>query len=408
MSSTVNAFLDDLRQWARTKNDALLVRALRSPCSGVAPDAAAAYATVALRDGLLLDAIERSHLPLPSSERDALLRFASNVRSITDETDIAALFDIDVALCHPEVQLRSNCLEGPFQLLDPITPDEPAPVRFRKSHFSASALNTHAECERKWYYRYLCGAVEDPGSSAATYGTAFHAALEDFHGEFPRPSPDLEQPMRKRIVGDINWAFERFRNNFDSPVEVELHKRRAQRTAQRYVDWLVSESKRAPFSVVGREMATELDLEGFKFIGYIDRVDRDDRTGAISIIDYKTGSIATSAAEYREKVHSFREFQLPFYYWAQTAAGETVSRLSLIPLKDALLDVRPISLDVGATISQMDLERSRARMIEICDTLTSGRQKQFPVTDDPSACTYCAYKRACAEKPHDERGKFGR
>ncbi len=405
--NAANAFLDDLRRWARTKNDALLVRALRSPCSGVAPDAAAAYATVASRNGFLLDAIDRSHLPLPASERDALLRFAANVRAITDDTDIATLFGLTSFEASPrEAPKDDNGHE--FQLCDPVTPDEPGPVRFRKSHFSASALNTHAECERKWYYRYVCGAVDDPGSSAATYGTAFHAALEDFHGEFPRPSPDLEQAMRKRIVGDINWAFERFRNNFDTVVEVELHKRRAQRTAQRYVDWIVSESKRAPFSVIGREMATELDLEGFKFIGYIDRVDRDDRTGAISIIDYKTGSIATNAAEYREKVVKLREFQLPFYYWALTATGETVARLALIPLKDALLDVRPIALDVGSTITPAELERSRARMVEICSSLTSGEKTQFPVTSDSSACTYCAYKLACAEKPHAEREKFGR
>ncbi len=63
-------------------------------------------------------------------------------------------------------------------------------------------------------------------------------------------------------------------------------------------------------------------------------------------MDYKTGSIAMSAAEYREKVRRFRDFQLPFYYWARTAAGDRVTKLVLIPLRDALLDVRPIILDV--------------------------------------------------------------
>ena len=63
-----------------------------------------------------------------------------------------------------------------------------AGVRARQTHFSASALNAYAECARKWYYRYVCAAVEDAPSSASTYGTAFHAALEDFHGEFPQPT----------------------------------------------------------------------------------------------------------------------------------------------------------------------------------------------------------------------------
>ena len=418
-SHHAEAFIDALSGWARTKDDSLLVRALRSPFSKVAHDAAAAYAA-ASRAEPLLDAIERTRLPLPPDERDALIHFATKVRSITPDTDIAKLYNV-----HSPSRLAPLAPQDDtavFKLVDPVVREDGAPVRVRTTHFSASALNSYAECARKWFYRYVCNAVDDPGSSAATYGTAFHAALEDFHGEFPQPSPDLEAAMRARIIGDINWAFERYRNDFDTAVEVELHKRRAQRTAQRYVDWLVAESKREPFTVIGRELATELDLEGYQFIGYIDRVDRADRTGNIAIIDYKTGSIATSAAEYRDKVRAFREFQLPFYYWAQREKGETVSRLALIPLKDALLDVRPISLEVVAfdkseerkasgpagTITEADLERARTRMIEICSSLTSAKVTKFDVTTDASACTYCAYASACADKPHDEREKFGR
>ncbi len=41
--------------------------------------------------------------------------------------------------------------------------------------------------------------------------------------------------------------------------------------------------------------------EGRPFVGYIDRLDRDERSGGIGVVDYKTGSIATSAAEYRRE-----------------------------------------------------------------------------------------------------------
>lgn len=415
--SLARAFADDLHAWQRTGNDAVLARALRSPCSGVPHDTAAAYATAATRIGSLLDAIARSRIAVPVEEREALLRFSERVRSITDDTDIAALF---------ELKLRDDGTneddDAAFDLAQAQTPDPTGPVRARQTHFSASALNAYAECARKWYYRYACAAVEDPGSSASTYGTAFHAALEDFHGEFPQPTVALEREMRQKIEGYVNWAFERYRNDFDTAVEVELHKRRAQRTAQRYVDWLIAESKRAPFTVIGREIAAQLDLDGFAFVGYIDRIDRDDRTGSVAIIDYKTGSIATSAGEYRDKVRKFRDFQLPFYYWARSAEGDRVARLALIPLKDALLDVAPVSLEVvpiagteskrneapAGTITVGELELARAKMIEICRDLTSGAVERFPVTNDPSACTYCAYAYACADRPHDERERFGR
>jgi len=228
--------------------------------------------------------------------------------------------------------------------------------------------------------------------------------------------------MRRRIVDDVKWAFERNRDGFDTAIEFELQLRRAQRTAQRYVDWLMLQERRAPFEVIGREVPANIELGRHAFVGFIDRLDRDERSGNVAVVDYKTGNIAASAAEYREKVRTFRDFQLPFYYWARTEAGDRVSRLALLPLKDALLDVRPVELEVTAgrddakqrkdaatgTISVADLERARTRMIEICDRLTSGEIERFAVATDPAACTYCAYALACAGKPAPPEEKFGR
>ena len=417
-ASPAAAFVADLRAWLDTGDDALLIRALRSPCSGVPHDIAAAYATVAARAPTLLDAIARGRIAVPPDERDALLRFAERVRTLEPGTDILAHF----TRCD-EKRGAAPAGESRELVLPEANERSPAAgVRARQTHFSASALNAYAQCARKWYYRYVCAAVEDAPSSASTYGTAFHAALEDFHADFPRPGAQEESAMRESIRRHVTWAFERFRDQFDSTVEMELQRRRALRTAQRYIDWVLAEAARAPFTVIGREIPVSLDLDGFDFVGFIDRLDRDDRTGAVSIFDYKTGSIATSAAEYRDEVRNFADFQLPFYYWAQTAQGERVFRLALIPLKDALLDVQPVSLEVvlvpqaqtrrsdspSGTISVAELERARGRMVEICTELTGGKLEHFAVTRDPSACTYCAYRDACADRPHAERERFGR
>ncbi len=164
-----------------------------------------------------------------------------------------------------------------------------------------------------------------------------------------------------------------------------------------------------------------MQIEGYDFVGYIDRLDRDQRTGNVAVIDYKTGSIAATATEYREKVRAFKDFQLPFYYWARTAAGDRVSRLALIPLKDALLDVRPIELEVvpvpaeiarsqssTGVIPLAELERARTRMVELCAELTSGTTTLFAVATDPDACTYCAYTLACRNRPHPPEQRFAR
>jgi len=398
---------------------------IRSSCSGVPHDVGAAYATLAGRTGDLLDAIDRGRLALPPPERDRVLLFARRarlVRALPEDSREAALRSaigstfgleqsFDCAQDDATIKQPFDCAQGDrggeIELAEPVEREEAGGVARWQKHFSASALNAYGECARKWFYRYACAAVEDPGSSASAYGTAFHLALEDFHGDFPRPRGAERSPMRSRMRECVTWAFERNRDGFETRVEFELQVRRAQRTAHRYVDWLLVQELEAPFEVLGREVSAELDLDGRAFVGFIDRLDRDERTGDIGVVDYKTGSIATSAAEYGEKVRRFRDFQLPFYYWARTAAGDRVTKLVLIPLKDALLDVRPVVLEVGKTIKLADLERSRERMIELSTLLASGEIRRFEPTENPTACTYCAYQTACADKPPAEAQRFG-
>jgi RecB family exonuclease len=417
-SARVRSFVDDAIRWHQTGSQAILLRLIRSEFSGVSHDVAAAYATLAARAGTLLDAIDRGRLALPADERDNLLRFARRARRVAaippeSDEDVVSQGIVDAFELAPETGQTEpgwevgSKIEAAIDLAEPVVPEEPAGVAGWRKHFSASALNTYADCRRKWFYKYACGAVEDRGSGAAAYGSAFHLALEDFHGEFPRPSGSEVAAMRRRIRECITWAFERNRDGFETPVEFELQVRRAQRTAQRYVDWLLAQEKEAPFEVLGREVPAELDLEGRPFVGYIDRLDREVRSGGIGVVDYKTGNIATSAAEYCEQVRRFLDFQLPFYYWARTLAGDRVTRLVLIPLKDALLDVHPIVLHVGRTIGLEELERSRRRMIELSGELASGEIRHFETAKDPAACTYCAYATACAEKPPPHARRFG-
>jgi RecB family exonuclease len=303
----------------------------------------------------------------------------------------------------------------------PVPPQPPVPVPTRRSTFSASSLNAFAECERKWYFRYVCAAVEDRGSSASFYGIAFHAALEDFHTTHTRFADADPAAVAAALDFAIAASFDRHRTRFDAPVEFELQKRRARRTGKRYAAWLVERARREPFTVVGCETSADVSLGGHPFVGFIDRLDRNDATGEITVVDYKTGAIATSAGDYLDDVLAFRDFQLPFYYWARTAAGDRVTRLALVPLKDALLDVAPVELTIvtrrakgaraNATAGQIgidDLERARDRMIELASTLAMPHIAHYRATDDPDACRYCAYHDACRERPAPATERFGR
>lgn len=458
-----------LLRYAQSQNDADARTALLAPLSGVHPDDARTLLTAAgqraglletIAKGALADATRFAHklglvsaaYKTPDASAQSVLSAIAGAFGIDDPVTAAALervardFDGARAFAEPweahdlvaeiEAELasappRSAPLDG-LAPAEPVADESPAPVALRKLSFSASSLNAYAECARKWWFRYACAAVEDRGSSASFYGIAFHAALEDFHSEHARFDGADPTALASFLDFCVVAAFDRHRTRFDAPVEFELQKRRARRTAKKYFSWLLERARRAPFEVIGCETEAEVDLGSHRFVGFIDRLDRDDRTGSVTVVDYKTGSIATSADEYLAEVRAFREFQLPFYYWARTAAGDVVSRLALVPLKDALLDVAPVELEVvtrprpstssgqagegrasrskGTTgeIAIAELERARERMIALASELAGGTLSAFPATDDPEACRYCAYAEACRERPLALEERFGR
>jgi RecB family exonuclease len=466
-----------LLRYAASQSDADARRALLAPQSGVRPDDARTLLATAGDRANLLDVIAKGAVADANRFAHGLATLTAAYKSpdASAQTVLAALasafpfdpstssdqaapalaalervardFDAARAFAQPweardliaeiEAELaESPARTAPIAGVEPAAPvadEPPAPVATRKLSFSASSLNAYAECARKWWFRYACAAVEDRGSSASFYGIAFHAALEDFHATHTRFADGDGTALASVLDYCVVTAFDRHRTRFDAPVEFELQKRRARRTAKKYLSWLLERARRAPFEVIGCETQADVELGGHRFVGFIDRLDRDERTGTVTVVDYKTGSIATSAAEYLEEVRAFREFQLPFYYWARTAAGDVVSRLALVPLKDALLDVAPVELEVvtrarpepvegraprsrlstsagqaTGEIALAELERARERMIALASELASGSLAAFPATDDPNACRYCAYAEACRERPLALEERFGR
>jgi RecB family exonuclease len=383
-----------------------IARAYRVPDAGAA-DVLAAATRVLEIDPTTLAALARIARDF---DRARLLSPPWEARDLIDEIDAEL-----AGAREPAVTFAAE----PAAVVEP----EPAiPVTSKRATFSASSLNAFAECERKWYYRYVCAAVEDRGSSASFYGIAFHAALEDFHRTHTRFDGVDAAMLGAFLDYCVVAAFDRHRTRFDAPIEFELQKRRARRTAKRYLAWLLERARIAPFEVVGCEVPTEVDLGGFAFVGFIDRLDKDDATGTITVVDYKTGAIAKRASEYLAEVLAFEEFQLPFYYWARTAAGDVVSRLALVPLKDALLDVAPVELNVVAqarppargrdgasgTIAVAELEKARAEMISVARRLATPTIDSYAVASDPDACRYCSYKDACRDRPAVGEERFGR
>jgi hypothetical protein len=146
------------------------------------------------------------------------------------------------------------CASAALVALPAREPEERRSVRRRKTHYSASSLAAYAECERRWYYRYVCASVEDKGSSASFYGSAFHWALERFHEALStRRRRSARRPRKRNWTRWLQTAFERYRSGFETNGRIRTAARRARRTGRRYLAWFVERGATHPFSVIGTE-----------------------------------------------------------------------------------------------------------------------------------------------------------
>jgi|GEM_PF-1789242 len=290
--------------------------------------------------------------------------------------------------------------------------------------FSASRLNSFVKCSRRWFYEYLCAAIEEPTSMQAAYGRVLHAALEALHREIRLPAEHAASDMLQRLLLELDIAFGKSRGDFSSQLEYEVSRQRARRIAEQYVRWLEVESRRAPMEIAHVELSHRFSRGGHQFVGYIDRVDQPKGGGPVTIFDYKTGRIDADPKEYLEKVRRGEEAQLALYYAMRSDSGDKVGRIALVSLRDPrdpvwilaldivdeegpVVSAEPVSGVLGATCSRADLDASFDALLARCDLLTKVGIEHFAVGEDPP-CNYCAYNLSCRERPADGERIFAR
>jgi RecB family exonuclease len=281
------------------------------------------------------------------------------------------------------------------------------------------------KCPRRFFFEYLCDAVEERSTSNAVYGKVFHAALEALHREVRIPSAWQRGEVVDKLCMQLDAAFAIARRDFESELEYAVLRLRARQVARHYVRWLFEEAADAPLEISEVEERHDVLLGDHRFVGYIDRVDRPPGGGPVTILDYKTGRIEEDPEEYLRQVRSGDEAQLALYYAMRRARGDEVARVALVSIRDARDRTWVLALDVAgeagksvrprrdragvlrATCSLADLEASIAALTRRCDEITTTGFDHFTVGDDPP-CSYCAYAASCRERPDDEERIFAR
>lgn len=168
---------------------------------------------------------------------------------------------------------------------------------------SPSQAEAYETCPRRYAFERRV-RLQSASSPYLTFGSLIHSILEEVERralEQGRPRSTAEE-AHQQLDGLLERA------DFGSPVLAQAWRRRAQELFERlYREWPMDSA-----DVVTLERTLELEIDGVRWRGRADRIERT-ATGAIRIVDYKTGGTPLT------KVEAGRSLQLGFYVMAAAA-----------------------------------------------------------------------------------------
>jgi hypothetical protein len=159
------------------------------------------------------------------------------------------------------------------------------------------------------------------------------------------------------------------------------------------------------FEILGLEQERRLEYDGFRFKGYVDRMDRF-RPGELRIVDYKTGKVEdkdfgifdSNAAEVVSKVFgpdNSKRLKIPLQLFLydlfvekDCEEGGVVSNSVYAPAKLFVSKVQ--SIPASPVFISMMKEKLSGLLKEIADT-----EVPFARTGDDKTCSYCDFKMIC-------------
>ncbi|MCR4824128.1 MAG: PD-(D/E)XK nuclease family protein [Bacteroidales bacterium] len=286
----------------------------------------------------------------------------------------------------------------------------------REKYLSASALQNYLTCPVKFYYSSVCG-LKEQGEVAETLeandiGNVFHETMQELYDRPDRKVSRewlqtvlkgslIQEKVRARILKFLN-AFEVTGRNIIFEDLVCSYVRKA---VQRDLE-LLTGSGRDYFRIYGLEIDRRAEIGGFRFIGYIDRLDSL-VPGEVRVVDYKTGKVTDedfliteeNADEVVDRLfgpdnQKRPKIALQLYLYDRFVAGDEAlqgqrivnsiyqtSRLFVHSVENVALNDRFLRL--------ME-ERVSGLLSEIADLSVPFRR-----TGDVRACEWCDFKSIC-------------
>ncbi len=276
----------------------------------------------------------------------------------------------------------------------PIPKTEDIVALIRGKELSASAIQTYQACPVKFYYHTVCGLEEKEevteSLDAGMFGTIYHETMQSLYAS---AQGTVTRTYLKSLLSDGDAVI---KNGVRSRIMEKLHSfevtgrnliyediicRYVRKTLQRDMELMDSYAVDS-FKILGLELRKTARLCGFKFKGYIDRLDSF-VPDEIRVVDYKTGKVD------RDKV-DLQLFLYDAFLKGDTVAGGKRIVNSVYQLSRLFVDgVENEEMDSGR---REEMEgKLEAVLSEMSDTSVP-----FTRTDDvDGVCAYCDFKIIC-------------
>ena len=298
----------------------------------------------------------------------------------------------------------------------PVAKTEEHVRKLREKGLSASALQSYLACPAQFYYRSVCGLKEQDEVSesleANDIGNVFHEAMQELYdvagGTVTRTylqsllqGTRIKDTVRPHVLKALN-SFEVSGRNI---IFEDLVCRYVRKAVERDIRLLEGAGSDA-FRIIGLELRRWWEMDGFRFIGYIDRLDSC-RPGEVRVVDYKTGKVTdedflitdANAAGVVDKLFGPDNAKRPkialqLYLYDRMVADHPDCRGKRIVnsiYQTSRLFVRDVeSVAVGGTFQGLMEERLHALLAELADTSVP-----FSRTEDLRTCAWCDFKNIC-------------
>ncbi len=309
-------------------------------------------------------------------------------------------------------------------------------AELRGGHLSATSLNCYLDCQAKFYYsavKHLSEAAEVSESlDAGTIGNVYHKTMQAIYfgpaAMDPGFSMDRESLKAAEGLGTVSREYieswlkkdSEILARIKSLIMTELHclevsgrdlvyanmvLRYVKKTLERDLE-LMKDYGTLAFRVVGLEQARYWTLGGYRFKGYIDRMDSF-TADELRIVDYKTGKVEEAdllitddnASDVVEQLfrgdpdarpkYAFQLFLYDMYVEKESGGRKVVN--SIYPVTDLFVNqVR--NVPVSRKFVSLMKEELKTLLDEISDL-----DKPFLRNGTETECGWCDFKTICGK-----------